>query len=204
MDVNGWSVGGMPDLFTEDLIQDWKTTSVWTILFDSHKDEYVKQLNIYRLLAAHHGFKDIKKLQNVMILRDWHKSMALRNPEMPRHGIEIVDQEVVPYDEVENWVVQRVRLFQHYENIPDDGLPPCTDSERWKKEDVFAVRKEGRKSAIKLCAEKGEADKLLTEKYKGADSIEFRPGIDVKCKDYCQVCKFCDYYKSKYEGTEND
>ena len=101
-------------------------------------------------------------------------------------------------------MVERVRMFQSCGSFSDDDLPPCTSAGRWKKNDTYALKKTGRKSAIKLCSLQAEANSLLADKYKGADSIEFRPGVDVRCMDYCRVNRFCDYWKLKYEGVRNE
>ena len=205
IDINGWSTGGTPDIFTEEKISDIKTTSCWSIVFDSSKEEYIQQLNAYRYLLMRHGFDKINRIENIFILRDWHKSMVLKNPEMPKHAIEVVDQtnDMWPYDESENYLVSRVKLFQSYEHVPDDQLPMCTEKERWQSLDRYALMKEGRKSAIKVCDSQEEAERLLAEKYKKADHIEFRKGVDKKCQDYCSCAPFCDYYKKVYGNNLN-
>ena len=88
----------------------------------------------------------------------------------------------------------------------DDEIEPCTPEERWSTPTKYAVMKEGRKTAVKVCATEEEAQSFIDdlEKDKDKHTIEVRPGIDKKCEDYCPCYKFCSYYKEthKSEVTE--
>lgn len=206
IDMNGWVLSGQPDLFTEHVIQDWKLTSVYVLVFDTNKDEYVWQLNGYNYLAQMNGFTGIKKLQNIFLLRDWSRSKALADPCYPQHSVELIDQPIYPISEVEQWLSDRVWQFQGHKDTPDDQLPECTPDERWHKPDSWALRKKDRKTAIKVCQIEAQAQDLLATKYKGADSIEYRPGEDIRCGRYCDCREYCGYYKSmkKSEMEETD
>ena len=88
----------------------------------------------------------------------------------------------------------------------DDEIEPCTPEERWSTPTKWAVMKEGRKTAVKVCATEEEAQSFIDdlEKDKDKHTIEVRPGIDKKCEDYCPCASFCSYYKEthKSEVTE--
>lgn len=62
--------------------------------------------------------------------------------------------------------------------------------------------KEGRKSAIKVCTTKEEAEKVAAEN-KGSFVVE-RPGEDTKCMGYCNVAPFCSYYRERYGKGDAD
>jgi len=194
--VNGWQVSGQPDLMDEKQISDWKLTSSWVIIFDSNREEYARQLNLYRYLAKQNGFGDIDRLENIFLLRDWSRTKAKHDAGYPQKPVEIVQQAVHPYDDVGKWLDTRVREFQNLIACPDDNLPVCSPEARWRKPDSWALKKEGRKTAIKVCSNEGEAKTLCAQKYKGADSIEYRPGIDLRCHSYCDAKNFCSYYRS--------
>ena len=81
--------------------------------------------------------------------------------------------------------------------LTDDEIKECSLSERWATATKYAVMKEGRKTALKVCSTEDEAQKFIddTEKDKDKLSIEERPGTDKKCMDYCPCASFCSYYK---------
>jgi hypothetical protein len=62
--------------------------------------------------------------------------------------------------------------------------------------------KEGRKSAIKLHTSQAFADAHVAELGKG-HYIEHRPGISVKCIDYCDCACKCSFYKNLEADNEN-
>ena len=73
----------------------------------------------------------------------------------------------------------------------------CTATERWRKEDKFAVMKSGRKSAWRLFdTEQLALDFIKSQnmvKGVGCDIVH-RKGEDVRCQHYCKVNQFCDHF----------
>ena len=63
----------------------------------------------------------------------------------------------------------------------------------------WAVMKEGRKTALKVCDCIEDAQTFIDEAEKDGDkmSIEERKGCDKKCIDYCPCSTFCHYFKSQ-------
>ena len=83
--------------------------------------------------------------------------------------------------------------------MTDDDLPACTPEERWHKEDTYAVMKEGRKSAVRVFKTHGDAQAYIDSKMlDNKHSIVKREGTDNRCENYCNVNKWCPYYKSKH------
>ena len=74
-----------------------------------------------------------------------------------------------------------------------EEFQPCTDSERWMSEETYAVKREGRKTAIRVFKSIEEAN-TLAEKEKGY--VETRLGEPKRCTgDYCGVSKHCDQHR---------
>ena len=83
----------------------------------------------------------------------------------------------------------------------------CTQEDRWKKEDVFAVKREGQKNAVALFGREtkkggGEAEALalIDEKKEAGNglSLELREGDEyVRCRWWCDVKKFCPLLKER-------
>lgn len=186
------TVSGQIDLLDIDneALWDFKVTSVWAIK-DGVKDEWKEQLNVLADLVRQNGGK-VSKLFLCAILRDWSKFGHQRNADYPTSQVVVLP---VPLSDegdiifsIETW------LEDHFE-----GNRPCTDTEIWKKDDVFAVKKVGRKSAIKLYDDRLDALNHIGDNECSNLYIEDRPGENVRCEHYCSVRDFCPQYKASKE-----
>ena len=80
--------------------------------------------------------------------------------------------------------------------MPDDELPECTAEERWERPIKYAVKKEGRKSALRVLDSLKDAENYMAEKKLFAKHfVETRQGESVRCESYCAVQPFCNQYK---------
>ena len=81
-----------------------------------------------------------------------------------------------------------------------EELQPCSPEERWMKETTFAVKREGRKTAIRLFKTMEEATELA-EKEKGY--VETRAGEATRCVgDFCGVSKWCNQYQGELNANK--
>lgn len=169
-------------------IQDYKTTSVYTRQNADRLEEYKMQLNIYAwLLWKVKGIR-AKALDNLMIYKDYSK--AKRNAPA---NVEIISHQLLSLDEVEQFIVDKVR---YHLSAPTE----CTEHERWAKPDTFAIMKEDKVKALKVCKSLDEAKDLLPKK-KG-DYIEVRPASSGRCEFYCSCKEFCPQYKKESQNLE--
>ena len=202
-------VVGRPDIVEEKngklILSDWKITSTWSYIYKSSLKDWTEQLNIYDYMWHKQGF-EIDELQIVTILRDWSKGKAKQTKDYPDEQVQVIKIKKWSHKEQEKFIKERIKKMIAAENLEDDKLPECTPEERWAKEDVFAVMKKGRKSALKLCKTQEEADKYLEsyQQYHPTDKLEvgFRKGSDMKCQEYCSVNKFCKYWHKYYGDSK--
>lgn len=183
----GWRVSGQYDIYTKSdrTIWDYKVTTVWSRL---GKPEWEQQLNFLRVLA-HANDMPVDKLKIVAIYRDWVKAKAF-DDSYPSQQVEVLD---IPVWELEIARARmEARIQAHQKNPPD----PCSDEERWKAEDVFALKKEGRKSAVKLYASMAEAQAAADEAGKG-HFVETRAGGYRRCEGYCNVSHACPVWQAE-------
>ncbi len=199
--VLGWELTGKMDLLYEHGgygIDDFKFTSVWAM--KDEKPEWTSQLNTYAWLARQHGF-EIKRLRIIAVLRDWQNNTAARDPEYPQVGV--VVREVPLWSEAKQhlYVIDRIMVHQMAEKLNDDQLPECTDEERWAKPDMWAVKKNGAKRALRLLPTQNEALAMMDELGAGY-GMQYRPGNKTtRCDNYCAVNIFCNQYRRlKGEG----
>lgn len=192
-EAEGWTISGQFDrlvLLPDGVLQDYKTTSVWSVIDNVAKPEWIAQLNVLRWLAAQHDY-GITKLQVVALLRDWSKGKARRGGNYPPVQVITLDVPVWSDVDCDAYVRDRVRIhkFAGAQAIACLPLPECTAEERWAKPDVWAVKTPGRKSSVKLYDSPGDAWAHSREIRNGY--VEHRPGESVRCADYCSVAPFC-------------
>jgi len=203
-----WKITGKVDRYDmkNETIEDWKTAPVWKVIYKDFEDWRMQGL-IYAWLLKQSGL-NVRHIRFVALLKDFSKTEAKRNPDYPQAPVYIYE-----YDVNDTWLVdaemrahkKAMSVIQNWET-KDDEIEPCTPEERWATPTKYAVMKEGRKTAVKVCSTEEEAKTFIEDLEKDKDKhfIEERKGQDKKCSDYCPCAEFCSYYKSmhKSEVTE--
>jgi len=196
-EIDGVVISGAIDLQEETPlgigIIDYKFTSAWAVM--QEKMEWAQQLNIYKFLVEKVTGKRVISLKVCAFVRDFTRhDMREGYPAAPIH---MVDVPVWPLEQTEAYIRERLDMHRNAKVAAEfgDELQPCSDEERWTSETVFAVKREGRKTAIKLFKVQEEAHELAL-KEKGY--VEVRPGEPKRCTgNYCGVAQFCDQYKGE-------
>jgi hypothetical protein len=200
LSINGRKVNlsGSADIYdNEGNIIDWKTDSVWTIIFGNREYERELQLNIYAWLYRKAGF-EVNAVKVISLLKDWSRKKAKHDREYPQ--CEVVMKKYKLWDDVEalKSITERLEYFESYRNTKDDDLPECTMEERWQDPTKYAVMKEGMKRAVRLYETMEEAEKRVIqeqEKTKKEHYITIRVSEPKRCIDYCSCNQFCNQYK---------
>ena len=190
---NGWKISGAFDSFalSSGILADYKVTTLYAVK-DGYKEEWEQQLNLLALLCREHWLP-VKKLQIVAILRDWSMNGAKRNPDFPQQQVVTVDIPLWDDAKAEKYLIERVQAHQE---ARAGKLPLCSDTDRWKTSDVWAVMKTGNKRAKKLCKSDQEAGALAAELGDG-HIVEFRKGECKRCPDYCSVSDYCEQWQAE-------
>lgn len=202
MEVDGVTLSGSIDLQQHVkggvALKDYKFTSVWAVMND--KPEWEQQLNVYAWMVHKIKGVSIKGLQICAILRDWSTRKAQTESGYPQAQIQMVDIPIWSFDKTEKYVHERIELHKESKVQADwdEELPECTDEERWMRTTTYAVKKEGRKSAVRVFDSEEDAVKLIEESEdKKKLSVEVRKGEPVRCTgNYCGVNKWCSQYQS--------
>jgi hypothetical protein len=197
--IDGLTISGAFDLYdgkTQEL-HDYKTTSAYTIVYNpTGKEDWIRQMNIYSYLLQDAGFP-VKGCKIIAIIRDHSASKALDGGNYPPCPIHIIEIPLWEKEKTEEYIKGRVALFKSSKGLADDLLPPCTKEEMWEKDGTWAIMKEGRKTAVKVCATELEAKNA----YSPGCTIVSRPGSRTRCEGYCPVNKFCNIYKAYTGGA---
>jgi hypothetical protein len=194
-EVRGWKVSGQADLYEPNgTLSDYKVTSIWSVK-DDPKKEWEQQLNVLAYLYELAGF-EVKKLQIVAILRDWSKGKSFQ-VDIPA-PVKVIPIKKWTREELLKFLGERVALHQLAAQTDVERIPHCTPDERWSKPSTYAVMKHGRKSAVKVYDDLGEANAAASTDAVNL-YVEDRPGQDVRCEQYCPVNKWCPYYLRTHE-----
>ena len=185
LEVDGQIISGQPDILALEtgVLSDWKVSSAWSVVL-GRKFDWEAQLNLYALGLRQAG-RPVNAIQNVLFIRDWSRTQALRSADYPQQMVVTIPYDLWPQAKTEAYI--RERLAAHADP------KPCSDEERWTRRGTWAVMKEGRKTALRVFEDEQQAEELAAqdEKYR----VEHRPGEQVRCQSYCPVARFCDQWK---------
>ena len=198
-DVNGWILSGAVDHQKTDgktiSITDYKVTSVWSVIYG--KIEWEQQLNCYAFLAQKNKGMKVKSLQICAILRDWNRREAERKEEYPKAPVVLIDIPIWPDTKRIEYIKERIAMHQDAQVGYDlsGDFPLCSDEERWKRGEAWAVKKKGLKRAMRVFDNQEDAEKFMTGQTVPVE-LEHRAGELVRCNgDYCGVANFCSQFK---------
>lgn len=194
VDFKDMVLTGKFDLYDskEKVVIDYKTCSSWKVIFEDYKD-WKRQLLIYAWMLREYGF-DCNKGRVVAILKDQSKSKAKFDLSYPQYPVKVINFtfKEKDFEDIEDWIVNRLTLIKLSEDLPDDELPICTPDERFNSGDKYAVMQKGKKRASRVFDNQAEADEYIEN---NGGYLEIRKGEDKKCSTYCRVSEFCSYWK---------
>jgi len=195
--IGNYILSGQFDLYNAETqtITDYKTCSVWKIIYGDFED-WRRQLLIYAYIMRTIGF-EVMQGEVIAMMKDHSKSQAKRKSDYPQLPVKKVyfrftDQDFI---QIEVWLKEKFTEISEAEKLPDDKLPLCTLEERFNSGDKFAVMKKGRKTALRVLDSMEEAEEW--KELNVGDYIQVRKGEDKKCADYCSSCEFCNYYQNQ-------
>lgn len=192
-------ISGTIDAADDGVLRDWKVTSVRA---GARAAEWEQQLNCYSWLMQKatlrvdgnklvpHTPSVPQALEVTAIYRDWIGARAVAE------GYPASQSETFPIkrwdvEEAERFLAERlaVHLAANAMELP----PLCSDAERWHRQDIWAVRKNNNKRAMKGGVHTSEESARLFAEHQniGGLVIEHRPGADVRCESYCLARSVC-------------
>tara|TARA_Y100001938_G_C8012982_1_gene391050 strand:- start:278 stop:1033 length:756 start_codon:yes stop_codon:yes gene_type:complete len=203
--VEGWTLSGQVDLWEDNILSDYKFTSVWETM-NGLKEEKVQQLNVLAWLCNQNNIP-VDEVQIVALYRDYSKSKARFERDYPQHQIGILKADLWDEDEQREFIEEKIREHQDAR----EWLPLCTSAEMWERPTKWAVMKQGRKSALRLLDSKQQALEYCVSKnlmndndeLKADHYLEMRTGEKVRCENYCAVAPFCNQFQKSKEEAIN-
>ena len=202
--INGWKVTGKYDVLymydgSEWHLADLKTMSVWAMIIDpaKKKEEFIKQLSIYRWLNSD---KDIADRAEILYwYTDWSASDARRKPDYPQSRIGSMEIMLWSITETERYIVSKLsdldRAMSSLSTSSTTGFA-CSDEELWKTEPAFKYYKPNKSGtfnmarATKNFKTHNEAHAQYMSDGSIGKIVEV-PGEAKRCK-FCSVLNFCE------------
>ena len=200
--IDGITISGQIDIQeqTDDgiVIVDYKFVKAWSIQqhLAGKKDEWNIQLNIYKWLVETVKKQKVCGLKICAVAKDW-SARGVTQEHYPQAPAVMIDIPMWDSVTTETYVRKRLDMHRFAKQAHEFGeeLQPCTDEERWINETIYAVKREGRKTAIRVFKSIEEATELA-EKEKGY--VEERKGEPKRCTgDFCGVSKWCKQYQGE-------
>ena len=200
-EIDGITISGGIDLQKIEehgvTVIDYKFVKAWAVM--QNKTDWEIQLNVYKWLVETVKRRKVTGLQICAFIKDYSQWESKDGyPEAP---IVMIDIPLWDSVKAETYVRERLEMHRNAKVSHDFGevLQPCTDEERWAKETTYAVKREGRKTAIRVFKTIEEATELA-EKEKGY--VETRAGEFTRCTgNYCGVAQWCPQYQGELNVT---
>lgn len=201
-----------PEDFNSFQLNDFKFTSVYILksaVQGNPKIEWVRQMNFYVWCLKKLGF-NITKIKLHIVARDWRLSELKREYNYPPQACAVVEVPIWTDTKAEEYCLSRINLYKDVEDLDDDELPKCSESERWADPNRWAVVKTngkvskntGYKTALPKAGSfltRSEAQYfIVNRKDKDELEVEFRKGESRRCSNgYCKASAWCNQFKEE-------
>lgn len=191
--VNGvtYTIGGKYDMVAEGIIHDNKSTTAYAWLFGGKDEDYQLQGSIYRWLDPEKITEDFIRIN--FLFTDWQKLQARTNPAYPQKRLEYKDINLMDIRDTDNWVKNKIAMFERYKDAPDEQIPECTDEELWMSDPVHKYYSDATKTSgksTKNFTDAVEAHLYWQEEKGGKGVVITIPGTPKRC-EYCDAAPVC-------------
>ena len=186
-----YKISAQVDLFdpAKGLLSDYKRTSVSSAK-RAPKPEHTLQLSVQAELLRRNGFH-VALAEVVLFLKD-HTKMKLGIDGYPKCGIMCVAVPLIGSDEINKWIVERIKAHE----AAKKELPLCSPEERWSRPTFAVMKAVTDKKAIRVFESHQLAAAFIAEKGLTASIIE-RPGESINCSRYCPARFVCEQGKKE-------
>ena len=187
--VGKWTVSGKFDFVGEGRVEDFKSTSTYTVINNTNDEKYSWQGSIYRWLNPSLITKDEMAIQ--FIFTDWSAAKARSDPKYPKNRTQ---QRLIPLksvNETDAFIRRKLSDIERYWDATEETLPLCTDVDLWRSAPEFKYYKNPSKTnrSTKNFDTYHEAHQRYMEDSRVGVIVE-KPGQVTACK-YCQAFSVC-------------
>lgn len=186
--ISGYKISGKFDLVINGHLYDNKSTSVWTYIYKSRQDDYIKQCSIYKWLNPDIITDDTFSIN--YIFTDWSKSDAVIKAKNGYPQKRLIEENFpfMSQVETENFIQAKLADIDKYIGFTTQtDLPECPESELWCSDTVYKyyANPKNRTRATKVFDTAAEANSYMNQKGKGEV---------VRAIGKPRRCLYCDCY----------
>jgi len=188
-EVGDYIISGKYDLVVDGTVSDYKSTSVWSYIFDSNALKYTQQASIYKWLAPNRITDNAVHIQ--YIFTDWSAAQAMRDPSYPQTRVLTKEYPIWSVEQTDHFIKEKLERLEQFKGRPQEELPECTKEELWESETKYKYYKNPTKMAraTKNYDSLDEANIRLASDG-GVGTVVTVPG-EVKACRYCEVSDIC-------------
>lgn len=188
-EIDDYIISGKYDLIVDGTVSDYKSTSVWSYIFDSNALKYTQQASIYKWLAPDRITDNNVHIQ--YIFTDWSAAQAMRDSSYPQTRVLTKEYPIWSTEQTKFFISEKIKLLKQYKDSPQEDLPECNKEELWESETKYKYYKNPAKMAraTKNFDTLNEANVRLANDG-GVGTVVTVPG-EVKACRYCEVSDVC-------------
>ena len=188
-EIDDYIISGKYDLIVDGTVSDYKSTSVWSYIFDSNALKYTQQASIYKWLVPDRITDNSVHIQ--YIFTDWSAAHAMRDSSYPQTRVLTKEYPIWSTEQTNFFISEKIKLLKQYKDSPQEDLPECTKEELWESETKYKYYKNPAKMAraTKNFDTLNEANVRLASDG-GVGTVVTVPG-EVKACRYCEVSDIC-------------
>lgn len=182
----GWGINGQFDIIVNGVLEDIKSTSVYSYMSQTNVKKYQLQGSIYRWLNPELITEDYMLID--YIFTDWNKHRALSGNGYPTERIMSQKIPLLSLEETERFIEGKLRELDSNLSKDEWELPKCTAEELWRTDTKYKYLSKPDAKRGKNFDSAAEAQAYLHEKGKGT-VIEVLG--EVKACKYCAAFALC-------------
>lgn len=184
-EVNGHTISGKFDFIGEGRLEDFKSTSVYTWLYQSKTEDYKMQGSIYRWLDQGKRIKE-DHMQITYIFKDWSAAKAQQDQKYPRSNVLGQTIPLMDISDTEAFIQQKLTELDRMRSSHEQDLPLCTDKDLWRDPPKFKYYKNGNVNASRSTANfDSMAEAVMRQQQDGG------VGAIVEVPGKVKACKWC-------------
>jgi len=187
------TISGTIDKFEKKtgILKDYKTASVYQYMYEESRNKWYSQQNVYAYMLRELGH-EVKGIKIVALFKDWKKHGMMRSKNYPPSLAMEIDVPMIEHSVVGEYIKRRLEM--HLEVFAKNGEVLCNGTDRWASADMFKVKKKGGLRAIRNFDKQSLAVRFMEDnqiKYGNKLSIEYTPGENRRCNEFCPVREVC-------------
>ena len=184
-----FTVTGKYDLIMDGTLNDYKSTSVWSYIYDSNAENYSLQGSIYKALNPDKIRSDYININ--YIFTDWSKTKARADSQYPASRVLTKRYPLLSIKDTEEWIENKLSQLESLLTTPQELLPECSEEELWATPTVHKYYQNAAKTtrATKVFTNMDEA--LARQATDGGKGTIITTQGGVKACIYCPVVDIC-------------